>query len=106
MKKYKIIRTDLADSQLRETILYIAEVYGQATALEKLDEIEKQIMLLENFPEMGVLPKYYVLRKQGFRVLLLEKNIVFYKIDETQKQIIIYAIVSYKQDYINIIKGL
>ena len=106
MKKYKIIRTDLADSQLRETILYIAEVYGQATALEKLDEIEKQIMLLEKFPEMGVLPKYYVLRKQGFRVLILEKNIVFYKIDEKQKQIIIYAIVSYKQDYINIIKGL
>ena len=106
MKKYKIIRTDLADSQLRETILYLAEVYGKDTALEKLDEIEKQIMLLEKFPEMGVLPKYLVLRKQCFRVLLLEKNMVFYKINDNQKQIIIYAIVSYKQDYLNIIKGL
>ena len=41
MKKYKITRTDLADSQLRESILYIAEVYGPDTALAKLDEIEK-----------------------------------------------------------------
>ena len=106
MKKYKIIRTDLADSQLRESILYIAEVYGQDTALEKLEEIEKQILLLGKFPEMGIIPKYSVMRKQGFRVLLLEKNMVFYKINDKQKQVIIYAIVSYRQDYLNIIKGL
>lgn len=106
MKKYKITRTDLADSQLRESILYIAEVYGPDTALAKLDEIEKQIMLLSEFPEMGVIPKYSVLRKQGFRVLMLEKNMVFYKTNEKQKQIILYAIVSYKQDYLNIVKGL
>ena len=106
MKKYNIIRTDLADSQLRETILYIAETYGQDTALKKLDEIEKQILLLGKFPDMGTVPKYSVLRKQGFKVLLLEKNIVFYKVNEKLKQVIVYAIVSYKQDYFNIINGL
>ena len=35
---------------------------------------------------------------------MLEKNMVFYKTNE--KQIIVYAIVSYKQDYLNIVKGL
>ena len=106
MKKYKITRTDLADSQLRETILYIAEVYGPDTALAKLDEIEKEIMKLSEFPEKGIIPKYSVLRKQGFRVLLLENNMVFYKINDKLKQIIVYAIVSYKHDYLNIVKGL
>jgi toxin ParE1/3/4 len=106
MKNYNIVRTDLADSQLRETILYIAETYGKDTALKKLDEIEKQIILLGKFPDMGTVPKYSVLRKQGFKVLLLEKNIVFYKVNEKHKQVIVYAIVSYKQDYLNIINGL
>ena len=34
--KYKVIRTETADVQIRKIILYIAENFGNAVALEKL----------------------------------------------------------------------
>ena len=41
--KYKVIRTETADVQIRKIILYIAENFGNAVALEKLDNIESGI---------------------------------------------------------------
>lgn len=106
MSMYKILRTDTADSQLRQIILYIAENWGADVALKKLDEIEHQIMLLGENPSIGSDPHYMVLRRQGYKVLILEKNLVFYKINDDRKEIIIYAIVDQRHDYLNIIRGL
>ena len=39
-------------------------------------------------------------------MLILEKDLVFYKIDEGNKQVIVYAVVDQRQDYLNIIRGL
>ena len=38
--------------------------------------------------------------------MMLEKDLVFYKINESRKEIVIYAIVDQRQDYLNIIRGL
>ena len=46
------------------------------------------------------------MKRQGYRVLILEKNLVFYKINEENKRVIIYAVVDQRQDYLNIIRGL
>ena len=54
---------------------------------------------------MGVNTHYLVLKRQGYKVLILEKNLVFYKIND-EKKIIIYAVVEQRQDYLNIIIGL
>ncbi len=104
--KYHVIRTDLADSQIRNIILYVAEKLGHDIALEKLNEIEKNILALGDNPQIGALPKYLVLKRQGYRVPILEKKLVFYKIDEGNKKVIIYAVVDQRQDYLNIIRGL
>ena len=106
MSIYKILRTDTADSQLRQIILYIAENWGSDVALTKLDEIEHQIMLLSEIPFKGSEPRYMVLRRQDCKVLILEKNLIFYKINDEQKEITIYAIVDQRQDYLSIIRGL
>ena len=103
---YNVVRTDTADAGIRKIILYIAQNFGKDVALEKLDEIEKRILELGNDPYLGVAPKYLVLRRQGFRVLILEKNLVFYKIEEENKNVVIYAVVDQRQDYLNIIRGL
>ena len=36
----------------------------------------------------------------------LEKDLVFYKIDEENKEVVVYAVVDQRQDYLNIIRGL
>ncbi len=104
--KYTVIRTEIADSQIRQIILRIAENFGKAVALEKLEELEYNLKLLESSPNIGADPHYLVLKRQGYKVLVLEKNLVFYKINEEEKQIIIYAVVDHRQDYLNIIRGL
>lgn len=104
--KYEIIRTDTADTLLRKIILYVAQNFGNEVALEKLDEIEERIYELGDDPYIGTDPRYVVLKRKGYKVLILEKDLVFYKIDEMRKKVIIYAIVDQRQDYLSIIRGL
>ena len=104
--KYKVIRTDTADAGIRKIILYVAQNFGNTVALEKLDEIEKRILALGDDPYIGTEPRYLVLKRQGYKVLVLEKDLVFYKIDEENKNIVIYAVVDQRQDYLNIVRGL
>jgi toxin ParE1/3/4 len=100
------VRTDTADAGIRNAIIYVAQNFGNDVALKKLDEIESGILNLEDNPYLGITPRYQALKRQGYMVLVLEKNLVFYKVDETNKEVIIYAVVDQRQDYLNIIKGL
>ena len=104
--KYNIIRTDTADAGIRKIILYVAQNFGNDVALKKLDEIEKRILSLGDDPYIGTDPRYLVLKRQGYKVLILDNDLVFYKIDEDNKKVVIYAVVDQRQDYFNIIKGL
>lgn len=104
--RYKVIRTDIADAGIRKIILYVAQNFGSNVALEKLDEIEKRILELGDDPYIGTDPRYLVLKRQGYKVLILEKDLVFYKIDEEKKTVVVYAVVDQRQDYLNIIRGL
>lgn len=102
--KYKIVRTDKADEQLREIIFYIADDSGSIDiALNYLDKIETAINRLEEFPMSGSVPRYSVLRKQGYRVLVIERHLVFYKVNESEKIVTIYAVVDGRREYKNLI---
>lgn len=104
--KYTVVRTDTADEQIRKIILYINENFESEIALRKLEELEESILHLGNNPNIGTIPRYHILRQQGYKVLILEKNLVFYKVDDERKRVIIYAVVDQRQDYLNIIRGL
>ena len=104
--KYKVERTDTADSLIRRIVLFIAENFGNDTALEKLDYLEETIMRLGDNPYIGVEPRYNVLKRQGYLVLTLEKDFVFYKVDDKKKIVTVYAVVDQRQDYLSIIRGL
>lgn len=104
--KYSVIRTDTADEGIRKIILYIAQNFGNDVALKKLDDIESRILSLGENPYLGTVPHYPILRRKGYRVLVLEKDMVFYKVDEENETVIIYAVVDQRQDYVNILRGL
>lgn len=106
MAKYTLIRTDKADALIHKIILGIAEKFDVDVALEKLEELEKQIGLLADNPYIGTEPRYMVLRRQGYKVMITEKNLIFYKIDEANKRVTVYAVVDQRQDYLSIIRGL
>ena len=102
--KYKILRTDKADQQLREIIFYIADDSGSIDiALNYLKKIETAIDRLEDFPYSGSIPRYSILKKQKYRVLIVERHLIFYKVDDSKQTVIIYAIVDSRREYINLL---
>ncbi len=102
--KYKILRTEKAEQQLRDIIFYIADDSKSIDiALNYLDKIEHAITQLEDFPNLGSIPKYAILRKQGYKVLIVERHLVFYKVNEDKKVVVIYAIVDGRREYKNLI---
>ena len=100
---YKIIRTDNFNDQLTDIIMYIRDTYSKKEALEYLDYLEKEISNLKEFPYIGVVPRYLPIAKQGYRAIICKQNIVFYKVNESTKVIILNIIVSSKRNYLNLI---
>ncbi len=101
--KYKLLKTDKAQQQLIEIALFISVNDGLDNALKYLGKIENTLMRLEDFPESGAFPYYSILKKQGFRVIKLDRHLAFYKINEDKHQVIIYAIVDSRREYLNLI---
>lgn len=66
----------------------------------------KKILMLGDDLYIGIEPRYLVLKRQGYKVLISEKDLVFCKIDKENKRVIVYAVVDGRQDYLNIIRGL
>ena len=83
--KYTIVRTDTADIGIRKIVMNIARNFGEDIALKKLDDLEKNIYLLEDNPYLGITPRYLVFKRQGYQVLILEKDLIFYKINKDKK---------------------
>ena len=104
--EYRIFRTDKADELVHGIILYVAEQFGNDVALKTLDELETAVLSLSKNPYLGIQPRYATLRRQGYRVLVTKKDLIFYKVNETEKTVTIYAVVDQRQDYLNIIRGL
>ena len=102
--KYRIQRTDKANDQLYSLIQYIADDSGDVDlALNYLDKIEETVMRLSDFPYSGTVPRYSILKKQGYRVLIFEKLLVFYKADDEAKTVTIHAVVDGRMEYRNLI---
>lgn len=104
--EYSVIRTDKTDELIHGIVLYVAEQSGNDVALEKLDELETAILSLGDNPYPGVQPRFAILRRQGYFVFITKKDLVFYKVNEHEKTVTLYAVVDQGQDYLNIIRGL
>ncbi|MBQ9886691.1 MAG: hypothetical protein IJM37_07530 [Lachnospiraceae bacterium] len=67
---------------------------------------DSAIEYLNDDPYIGKEPNYLVLKRQGYRVLIPKKDMIFFKIDEVEKIITVYAVTDQRSDYVNIIRGL
>ena len=100
---YTILRTDKANDQLFDVIQYIAADAGANIALQYLDKLEAAVMNLADFPYSGTVPRYSILKKQGYRVLIVERHLVFYKVDEEKQTVMIHGIFDGRQEYRNLL---
>lgn len=97
--KYAIYRTDTFNDQFQDILLYIRYEFSLENANSYLDYLEEQFSNLSMFPFIGSVPRLSSIAKQGYRVIVVRQNLIFYKIFEEKKIIILYAIVSSKSEY-------
>lgn len=101
---YTILRTDKAREQLFSIIQYIADDSGSIdAALAYLDKLEHEIKKLAVTPNIGSYPRYSILKRQGYRVLIVGRHLVFYKTDDRLKQVVIHAVVDPRQQYVSLV---
>ena len=102
--QYHILRTDKFEDQLRDIIFYIADNSGDINiANSYLDKIEKAVIRLGDFPYSGKVPRYSILKRQGYRVLIIARHLIYYKIEEIHQKVIIYAIFDGRREYKNLL---
>ena len=99
----KIVRTDKFNDQLTDIIMYIRDTFSKKEAIDCLNYLETKINELKEFPYIGVVPRYQAIAKQGYRAIICKQSIIFYKVNEISKEIILNIIVSSKRNYLNLI---
>ena len=103
---YTIIPTEKFNKELHQQILYIAMQFSKETAIQVKENIQNSISNLMNHPYMGTTPKIRALNDSDFRMLILEKLIIFYTVVEETRTIYLISILDQRQDYVNILNGL
>ena len=106
IKTYTSIHTEKFNKELHQQILYVAMQFSKETALQVKENIQTAILNLQLHPYMGTTPKIRNLKDNDFRMLILNKNIIFYTVVEETKTIYLLSIMDQRQDYINILNGL
>ena len=96
MEKYNVIFMKSALEDLEEIILYIAKD-SKDSAIKFHDKIMDKSKALETFHKLGLLVPDNKIGNSGFRVIIIDKYLMFYKIYE--KEIIILRILHGSRDY-------
>ena len=100
MKKWQVIMTDTAKSDLREIAFGIREASGETeTAVRFVTELQEKCSVLYSFPESGAVPKDYVLKALGYRYLVHKHYLIFYVTDPSEQKVYIHAFFNEKLDY-------
>ena len=99
IKTYTIIPTEKFNKELHQQILYVAMQFSKETALQVKENIQTAILNLQLHPYMGNTPKIRNLKDNDFRMLILNKLIIFYTVVEETKTIYLLSILDQRQVY-------
>ena len=104
MKHYKILVSKTYHKDLRYIIHYIYHnLDAPITASTLLDEIESTVSTLSIMPlRYGLVDDAYLHRKE-FRKCLVKNYIIFYKVNEENKTVMIHRILHARQKWIDIL---
>ncbi|MEW5785063.1 MAG: type II toxin-antitoxin system RelE/ParE family toxin [Bacillota bacterium] len=91
--RVEFLQTALDD--LEEIVLYIAKD-SKAVAMKMHDKLVASVYRLATFPKLGILVPDKKMREAGFRMLIIEKYLLFYKF---YNEIIILRVAHGVRDY-------
>ena len=103
----KIRVSPIAVNDLKEIKSYIEnELSNPIAANNVIKRIIADYSCLEVSPYMGTPLSAKVPFETDYRFIVSGNYLVFYKVDDSKKQVIVYAVVDQRQAYLSIIRGL
>ncbi|MDX1410932.1 MAG: type II toxin-antitoxin system RelE/ParE family toxin [Nitrospirales bacterium] len=103
LNKYPVRLLSLAEKDLEELLTYVAAENATA-ALTLADQIEKELLSLGAYPWLGKIPNDQSLAGMGYRVLVVENYLIFYKV--VGKAVLVYRIIHGARDLPSLLKDL
>ncbi len=101
--KYTVRLLSLAEQDLHDLITYVA-AENVTAALTLADNIEKKLLTLNAHPWLGKIPNDEQLAAMGYRVLVVDNYLIFYKV--TGKTVYVYRIIHGARDLPYLLKDL
>lgn len=97
---YNLKFTPKAGKDLEQIYIYISEkLFNTPAANDLLEKTENGIKNLKDFPYSGSFVSDESLKNKGYRKLIIENYIIFYLINEPDKQVVIMRILYGAQNY-------
>ena len=107
MEQYEVKITEPALRQLQEIVRYIADdLQEKRTALWMLDTLEKEILSLSTLPNRAALTEEEPWHSAGIRKLSVKNYLVYFWVNEDQKQVQITAVVFGRRDQRNVLQNM
>ena len=98
--KYTVRLLSIAEQDLDELVSYLAAEHPQA-ATEVLDHIDARVQTLAAHPFAGRVPHNSTLTAFGYRVLVIDNYLVFYKVKSTT--VLVYRILHGARDILHLL---
>ena len=107
VEQYAVKITEPARRQLQEIIRYIAEdLQEKRTVIRMLDTLEKEILSLSTLPNRVALTEEEPWHSAGIRKLSVKNYLVYFWVNEDQKQVQITAVVFGQRDQRNVLQNM
>ena len=98
--EYETFFTRKAYGDLRSIYQYIKEeLQNTSSAIKMIDDIEKKIKVLKEFPLTGSMVQDIGLQAKGYRKLVINNYIALYTVNDQKKEVHIIRIFYGKRDY-------
>ena len=102
---YTVRLTDTAKQDLREIAFWIAEKSKDREIAKRfVGELRETCRKLDTFPNAGGIPKDRIIRSAGYQFTVHKEYLIFYLVDEEEKQVNVMAIFNAKKDYMRVMK--
>ena len=103
LNKYTVRLLSPAEQDLQELLTYVA-ADNVTAALTLADKIERELRTLSTHPRLGKIPNDAQLAAMGYRVLVVDNYLIFYKM--VGNTVLVYRIVHGARDVPSLLKDL
>jgi toxin ParE1/3/4 len=98
--KYRVRLLEVAEQDLVELVSYLA-AENPGAAVETLDRIEIRLQTLTAHPFVGRLPQAPKLTALGYRILVIDPYLVFYKVKG--QTVLVHRILHGARDFLSLL---